>query len=55
MEVFIRSVKDEIKNGEETGRVLIDTFIPVYGGKVIPFKFVVSEPYVVQYIRFDDE
>ncbi|MGG1444919.1 hypothetical protein ABE354_23290 [Brevibacillus laterosporus] len=51
VEVYIRSVKDEIKNDEETGRVLVDTYIPVYGGKVIPFKFVVNDPHAAEYVK----
>lgn len=51
VEVYIKSVKDEIKNDEETGRVLVDTYVPVYGGKVIPFKFVVNDPHAAEYVK----
>lgn len=43
VEVFVKSVSPEIKNDEETGRVKINAIIPMYGGKVIPFEFMVSE------------
>lgn len=43
VEVFIKSVTDEFKNDEETGRAIVDAYIVLYEGKVIPFKFVVDE------------
>lgn len=43
VEVFIKSVTPEIKNGEQTERVKVQAIIPLYGGKVIPFEFVVTE------------
>lgn len=43
VEVFVKSVVPEIKNEEETGRLKVNTIIPVFGGKVIPFEFMVSE------------
>ena len=39
-ELFVRSVKPELnKEGNETGRAVLDGYIPVYGGSVIPFSF----------------
>jgi hypothetical protein len=43
VEVFVKSVVPEMKNNEETGRVKVNAIIPVFGGKVIPFEFVVVE------------
>lgn len=42
VEVFVKSVTPEIKNEEETGRVKMSAIIPVFGGKVIPFNFMVD-------------
>ncbi|AYB37619.1 hypothetical protein [Brevibacillus laterosporus] len=50
-EVYIKSVKDEMKNDEETGRILVDTYIPLYKGKIIPFRFIVADPHAVEYVR----
>ncbi|PAD84929.1 hypothetical protein CHH57_02125 [Niallia circulans] len=39
-ELFVRSVKPELdKEGNETGRAVLEGYIPVYGGTVIPFSF----------------
>jgi hypothetical protein len=39
VEVFVESVEEEIgKNDEETGRVIIKGWCPVYGGSVIPLE-----------------
>lgn len=43
VEIVVSSVSDEIKNDEETGRVKVKGYIPLYGGKVIPFEFNVSK------------
>jgi len=40
VEMYVTSVKEEIKNDEETGRTIISGWTPVYGGKVIPMEFV---------------
>jgi hypothetical protein len=42
VEIFVKSVVPEIKNDDETGRVKVNAIIPVFGGKVIPFEFMVS-------------
>lgn len=42
-ELFVRSVRPETdKNGDETGRAILEGYIPVFGGKVIPFTFKVN-------------
>lgn len=43
VEIFVKSVVPEIKNDEETGRVKVNAIIPVFGAKVVPFEFMVSE------------
>lgn len=43
VEIFVKSVTPEFKNEEETGRVKVQAYIPVYGGKVIPMNFTVTE------------
>ncbi len=43
VEVFVKNVKPETnKDAEETGRAEVEGFIPLYGGKVIPFTFKVT-------------
>ena len=40
VEVFVESVEEEIdKSGEETGRVVVKGWCPVFGGSVIPLEF----------------
>ncbi|MBG9464143.1 MULTISPECIES: hypothetical protein [Bacillus] len=43
VELFVKNVTEEKVKGEETGRVNLNGYIPVYNGKVIPFQFVVTE------------
>lgn len=43
VEIFVKSVVPEIRNDDETGRVKVNAIIPLYGGKVIPFEFIVGE------------
>lgn len=43
VEIFVKSIVPEVKNDEETGRVKVNGIIPLYGGKVAPFEFMVSE------------
>lgn len=42
VEIVVQSVVDEVRNDEETGRAILKGFIPLYGGKVIPFEFKVA-------------
>lgn len=37
---FTKIVPEYTKDQEETGRVLIDAILPIYGGKVVPISFV---------------
>jgi hypothetical protein len=50
VEVFIKGIAPEVKGDDETGRLLIDALIPVYGGRVIPFKFVVPSGDAADYV-----
>ncbi|MCX2851425.1 hypothetical protein OQ471_05325 [Bacillus sp. KeR2] len=43
VELFVKNVTEEKVRGEETGRVNLNGYIPLYGGKVIPFEFVVTK------------
>lgn len=40
VEMFITSVKEEMKQDEATGRVIVSGWTPVYGGKVIPMEVI---------------
>lgn len=40
VEMFITKIEDEKKNQEDTGRVIVKGYLPVYGGKVIPLEIV---------------
>lgn len=42
-ECYILSIKSEFLDGEDTGRKLVSVLIPIYGGRVIPFEFVVGK------------
>ena len=39
VEAYVESIRKEFKEGEETGRIFMDTYIPIYGGAVIPVTF----------------
>jgi hypothetical protein len=43
VEVVIKNVLPEFKGEDETGRAIVNAYIPLYGGKVIPFKFTIGE------------
>ncbi|MDD4779083.1 MAG: hypothetical protein PHT02_00570 [Tissierellia bacterium] len=40
VEMYVTSVKEETKKDEETGRVVVSGWTPVYGGKVIPMEVI---------------
>lgn len=42
VECYIAKIADEFKQSEPTGRKVVDTWIPVFGGKILPFQFVVG-------------
>ncbi len=43
VELFVKGVKEEKVKGEETGRVLLEGYVPLYGGKIISFTFTVTK------------
>lgn len=55
VEMYVHSVTDEVKNEEETGRAVLKGYVPLYGGKVIPFSFVVAEKSAVEYVSSNYE
>ena len=50
VECYFDKIRKEIKNSEETGRLLIEAIIPVYNGAVIPMEFV-ADGEVAEYIE----
>lgn len=50
VECYIDKIRKEIKDNEETGRIIIDTIMPLYGGKVVPQQFVAADE-VAEYIE----
>lgn len=40
IECYFEKIRKEIKNSEETGRIIVDAIVPVYGGNVVPMEFV---------------
>lgn len=42
VEMFVDSIAHEIKDDTETGRLMIHAYIPMYGGVVLPFDFIVD-------------
>lgn len=55
VEMFFKSIKREVKNGEETGRLLVEGIIPMYGGAVVPITFVVDDADAVDYLETNYE
>lgn len=43
VEVLVDNIIPEIKNEEESGRVILNSYISIYGGKAFPHQFVVNE------------
>ncbi|GAA4879554.1 hypothetical protein GCM10023310_69670 [Paenibacillus vulneris] len=50
LEMVVASVKEEMKSEEATGRAIIKGYVPLYGGKVIPFEVVVEDQRAVDYV-----
>lgn len=55
IEAYFDSFKPEMKNDEETGRLIVNTIVPLYGGKVIPLTFIASDEDVVDYLQTNYE
>ncbi|MGN0449481.1 MAG: hypothetical protein ACI4G0_03880, partial [Ruminococcus sp.] len=50
VELFVQSVTEEVKNDEETGRVKLRGYVPLFGGRIAPLEFV-AEGEGAEYIR----
>lgn len=55
VEIFVQSVVPEIKNDEETGRVIIKAYIVEYGGKIFPFSFIVENEEAIPFVEANYE
>jgi len=55
VEMFFKAIKKEVKDNEETGRVIVDGIIPMYGGAVIPISFVVVDEDTINYLETNYE
>jgi len=55
LEMFFKSMKKEVKNSEETGRVIVEGIIPMYGGAVAPITFIVADSDTVDYLETNYE
>lgn len=52
VEVFIKAVKDEFdREGNETGRVIVDAFLPLFGGRIAPISFSVAAGNDADFVR----
>lgn len=51
LEMFVEGHSMELKNDEETGRLILKGAVPLYGGKLIPFDVVVEESDAVDYVE----
>lgn len=51
IETYIQNVIPEIRGDEETGRLIINGLVPLYGGKIVPIDFVVENEKAVAYIE----
>jgi len=43
VECYIDKITDEVVDGEETGRKIVDVYVPMYRGAILPQKFVVGK------------
>lgn len=43
VEMYVNQLKEEVEQDEETGRILIEGFVPVYGGSVMPLTVVAGK------------
>lgn len=55
MELFIANVSQEIKDDEETGRLIVKGYTVNYNGEVLPMELVVEESDAVDYIEGEYE
>ena len=50
LEVYFESIVPEMKDSEETGRLVVKVILPLYGGVVVPLTLIVADPDAVDYI-----
>lgn len=51
VEAIVQGVLEETnKDGDETGRVILNGLVPIYGGKIVPIKFVVADKGAASYV-----
>ncbi len=51
VEIIVQGVKEETnKDGDETGRIIVNGLVPIYGGKIVPIKFVVADEGAASYV-----
>ena len=55
LEMYFDNILPEIKDNEETGRLIVKGIVPVYGGEVIPLTFIVADEDAVNYIQTNYE
>jgi hypothetical protein len=55
LEVYFDSITPEIKDSEETGRLLVKVIVPMYGGEVIPLTLVATDEDTINYIQTNYE
>ena len=55
LEIYFDNILPEIKDNEETGRLIVKGIVPVYGGEVIPLTFIVADEDAVNYIQTNYE
>lgn len=50
LEAYFEGMKPEMKDEEETGRLVVNVIVPLYGGKVIPLTLIAADEDVAQYL-----
>ncbi|SNZ10017.1 hypothetical protein SAMN05421503_1472 [Terribacillus aidingensis] len=55
IEGVVKAVKDEISSNEPTGRKELELLVPLYGGQIIPLKFIAPEGDAAEYIESEYE
>lgn len=55
LEFYFDNILPEIKDNEETGRLIVKGIVPVYGGEVIPLTLIVADEDAVNYIQTNYE
>lgn len=54
VECYFEKIRPEIKKDEETGRLIINAIVPLFGGRVIPMEFI-AEGDVAEYLESNYE